>query len=129
MFLGGNLAHSSGGPKAVKYGTTRDYVLNMEIVLPTGEIIMTGASTLKYSTGYNLTHLMIGSEGTLGIITKIIFRLIPLPQHDLLMLVPFASAEKACAAVSEVFSRELLLVQWSLWNVMQLNGVLSMLAE
>ena len=104
-FLGGNLAHSSGGPKAVKYGTTRDYVLNMEIVLPTGEIIMTGASTLKYSTGYSLTHLMIGSEGTLGIITKIIFRLIPLPQHDLLMLVPFASAEKACAAVSEVFSR------------------------
>jgi glycolate oxidase len=104
-FLGGNLAHSSGGPKAVKYGTTRDYVLNMEVVLPTGEIIMTGANTLKYSTGYNLTHLMIGSEGTLGIITKIIFKLIPLPQHDLLMLVPFHSAEKACAAVSEVFRK------------------------
>ncbi len=104
-FLGGNLAHSSGGPKAVKYGTTRDYVLNMEVVLPTGEIIMTGADTLKYSTGYNLTHLMIGSEGTLGIITKIIFRLIPLPKHDLLMLVPFTSAENACAAVSEVFRK------------------------
>lgn len=104
-FLGGNLAHSSGGPKAVKYGTTRDYVLNMEVVLPTGEIIMTGANTLKYSTGYNLTHLMVGSEGTLGIITKIIFRLLPLPQHDLLMLVPFFSAENACAAVSEVFRK------------------------
>ena len=104
-FLGGNLSHSSGGPKAVKYGTTRDYVLNMEVVLPTGEIINTGADTLKYSTGYNLTHLMIGSEGTLGIITKIVFRLIPLPKHDLLMLVPFTSAERACEAVSGVFRK------------------------
>lgn len=101
--LGGNVAHSSGGPKAVKYGTTRDYVLNLEVVLPTGEIIWTGANTLKYSTGYNLTHLMVGSEGTLGIITKIVFRLIPLPSQDLLMLVPFRTAEDACKAVSAVF--------------------------
>ncbi|GAB4132730.1 MAG: FAD-linked oxidase C-terminal domain-containing protein [Bacteroidia bacterium] len=102
-FLGGNLSHSSGGPKAVKYGTTRDYVLNMEVVLPTGEIIQTGANVLKYSTGYNLTHLMIGSEGTLGIITKIVFRLIPYPKYNLVMLVPFRSPEKACEAVSAVF--------------------------
>ncbi|HTL82362.1 MAG TPA: FAD-linked oxidase C-terminal domain-containing protein [Bacteroidia bacterium] len=102
-FLGGNLAHSSGGPKAVKYGTTRDYVLNMEVVLPTGEIVWTGANVLKYSTGYNFTHLMIGSEGTLGVITKIVFRLIPYPQNNLLLLVPFTSAEKACEAVSAVF--------------------------
>lgn len=102
-FLGGNLAHSSGGPKAVKYGTTRDYVLNMEIVLPTGEIVWTGANVLKYSTGYNLTHLMIGSEGTLGVITKIVFRLIPYPKNNLVLLVPFNSAEKACEAVSAVF--------------------------
>lgn len=101
--LGGNVAHSSGGPKAVKYGTTRDYVLNIEMVLPNGEIIWTGANTLKYSTGYNLTHLMVGSEGTLGIITKIVFKLIPLPKHDLLMLVPFTSAEKACEAVGATF--------------------------
>ena len=101
--LGGNVAHSSGGPKAVKYGTTRDYVLNLQVVLPTGEIIWTGANTLKYSTGYNLTQLMVGSEGTLGIITKIVFKLIPLPKHDLLMLVPFTSAELACKAVGEVF--------------------------
>lgn len=101
--LGGNVAHSSGGPKAVKYGTTRDYVLNIEMVLPNGEVILTGANTLKYSTGYNLTHLMVGSEGTLGIITKIVFRLIPLPKHDLLMLVPFTSAEKACEAVGATF--------------------------
>ena len=103
--LGGNIAHSSGGPKAVKYGTTRDYVLNLEVVLPTGDIIWTGANTLKYSTGYNLTHLMIGSEGTLGIITKIVFRLIPLPQHDLLMLIPFNNAVDACKAVGEVFRK------------------------
>lgn len=101
--LGGNVAHSSGGPKAVKYGTTRDYVLNIEMVLPSGEVIWTGANTLKYSTGYNLTHLMVGSEGTLGIITKIVFKLIPLPKHDFLMLVPFYSAEKACEAVGAVF--------------------------
>lgn len=101
--LGGNIAHSSGGPKAVKYGTTRDYVLNLEVVLANGEIIWTGANTLKYSTGYNLTHLMIGSEGTLGIVTKIVFKLIPLPKHDLLMLIPFKSAEQACEAVAAVF--------------------------
>lgn len=102
-FLGGNLAECAGGPKAVKYGVTRDYVLNIEVVLPTGEIIWTGANVLKNSTGYNLTHLMIGSEGTLGIITKIVFRLIPLPAHDMLLLVPFKSAEKACESVAAVF--------------------------
>lgn len=102
-FLGGNLAESAGGPKAVKYGVTKDYVLNCEVVLPTGEIIWTGANVLKNSTGYNLTQLMVGSEGTLGIITKIVFKLIPLPAQNLLMLVPFFSAEKACEAVSAVF--------------------------
>jgi glycolate oxidase len=102
-FLGGNVAESSGGPKCVKYGTTRDYILNLEVVLPTGEIIYTGANTLKNSTGYNLTQLMVGREGTLGIVTKIVTRLIPLPQFDLLMLVPFRSLDQACEAVSEVF--------------------------
>lgn len=102
-FLGGNLAENAGGPKAVKYGTTKDYVLNCEVVLPTGEIIWTGANVLKNSTGYNLTQLIVGSEGTLGIITKIVFKLIPLPTQNLLMLVPFFSPEKACEAVSAVF--------------------------
>lgn len=101
--LGGNLAQSSGGPRAVKYGTTRENVLNLEVVLPTGEVIWTGANTLKYSTGYNLTHLMVGSEGTLGVITKAVFKLRTLPAFDLLMLVPFKSAEEACAAVSAIF--------------------------
>lgn len=102
-FLGGNVAERAGGPKAVKYGVTKDYVLNLEVVLPTGEIIWTGANVLKNSTGYNLTQLMTGSEGTLGIITKIVFRLIPMPKHNLLMLVPFYSAIEACAAVSAIF--------------------------
>jgi glycolate oxidase len=102
-FLGGNVAERAGGPKAVKYGVTKDYVLNLEVVLPTGEIIWTGANVLKNSTGYNLTQLMTGSEGTLGIITKIVFRLIPLPKHNLLMLAPFFSAIKACEAVPAIF--------------------------
>jgi len=102
-FIGGNIAENSGGPKAVKYGVTKDYVLNLEVVLPTGDIIWTGANVLKNSTGYNLTQLMVGSEGTLGIITKAVFRLIPYPKHDLLMLVPFYSAEEACEAVSAIF--------------------------
>ncbi len=102
-FIGGNIAENSGGPKAVKYGVVKDYVLNLQIVLPTGEIIWTGANVLKNATGYNLTQLIVGSEGTLGIVTKIVLRLIPLPQHDLLMLVPFNAAENACAAVSAIF--------------------------
>lgn len=102
-FLGGNVAESAGGPKCVKYGTTRDYILNLEVVLPTGEIIFTGANTLKNSTGYNLTQLMVGSEGTLGIVTKIIVKLLPHPKHDLLILVPFRSLDEACSSVSELF--------------------------
>ncbi len=102
-FLGGNLAECAGGPKAVKYGVTKDYVLNLEVVLPTGDVIWTGANVLKNSTGYNLTQLMVGSEGTLGIITKIVFKLLPMPRYDLLMLVPFSSYENACRSVSAVF--------------------------
>ena len=102
-FLGGNLAENSGGPKALKYGVTKDYVLNLEVVLPTGEIIWTGANVLKNSTGYDLTSLMVGSEGTLGVITKIVFKLISLPTKDITLLVPFDSAENACKAVSAVF--------------------------
>lgn len=103
-FIGGNLAENSGGPKAVKYGVVKDYVLNLEVVLPTGEIIWTGANVLKNATGYNLTQLLVGSEGTLGIITKAVLKLIPLPKYDLLMLVPFNQPENACAAVSAIFA-------------------------
>jgi len=102
-FLGGNLANNSGGPKAVKYGVTRDYVLNMEVVLPTGEIIWTAANVLKNSTGYNLTQLMCGSEGTLGIITKIVFKLRGFPQKNVLLLIPFVTNEEACRAIAAIF--------------------------
>ena len=102
-FIGGNIAENSGGPKAVKYGVVRDYVLNLEMVLPNGDIIWTGANVLKNSTGYNLTQLIVGSEGTLGIVTKIVLKLIPLPKYELLMLAPFQSLEKASEAVSAIF--------------------------
>ena len=102
-FIGGNISENSGGPKAVKYGVVRDYVLNLQVVLPTGEIMWTGANVLKNSTGYNLTQLIVGSEGTLVVVTKIVLRLIPLPKYDLLMLAPFKSLEKAGEAVSAIF--------------------------
>lgn len=102
-FIGGNIAENSGGPKAVKYGVVKDYVLNLELVLADGSIIWTGANVLKNATGYNLTQLVVGSEGTLGLVTKIVLKLIPHPKHDLLMLVPFNSLEKAGEAVSAIF--------------------------
>ena len=102
-FIGGNISENSGGPKAVKYGVVKDYVLNLEVVLPNGDIMWTGANVLKNSTGYNLTQLIVGSEGTLAIVTKIVLRLIPHPKFDLLMLVPFKDVSKASEAVSAIF--------------------------
>lgn len=102
-FIGGNVSENAGGPKAVKYGVTKDYVLNLEVVLPNGDVIWTGANVIKNATGYNLTQLIVGSEGTLAIITKIVLHLIPHPTTDLLMLVPFFDAEKACEAVAAIF--------------------------
>jgi glycolate oxidase len=102
-WIGGNVAENAGGARAVKYGVTKDYVLNLQVVLANGDIIWTGANTLKNSTGYNLTQLMVGSEGTLGIITKIVMKLIPKNSHNVLMLVPFYEANQACEAVSAIF--------------------------
>lgn len=102
-YIGGNIAENSGGPKAVKYGVVKDYVLNLEVVLPTGEIIWTGANVLKNVTGYNLTQLMVGSEGTLGVITKIVLKLLPLPPYELLLLAAFSSVQQACDAVNRLF--------------------------
>ena len=102
-FIGGNISENSGGARAVKYGVTKDYVLNLEVVLPNGEIIQTGANTLKNATGYNLTQLIVGSEGTLGIVTKIVLKLIPAVLHNVLLLVPFFKMEQAAAAVSAIF--------------------------
>lgn len=101
--LGGNIALNAGGPRAVKYGVTGNFIINLELILPNGEKIWTGANTLKNSTGYNLTQLIIGSEGTLGIVTKAVIKLLSLPKYNLLMLIPFHKAEDACKVVSEIF--------------------------
>lgn len=101
-FIGGNIAENSGGPKAVKYGVVKDYVLNLEVVLPNGDIMWTGANVLKNATGYNLTQLIVGSEGTLCVVTKIVLRLIPAVKNDLLLLVPFRKANEACKAVNAI---------------------------
>ena len=102
-FIGGNIAENSGGPHAVKYGVTSDFVLNLEVVLPDGRVMWTGANTLKNATGYNLTQLFVGSEGTLGVVTKAVLKLLPIPSLQRLLLVPFFSAEDACKAVAEFF--------------------------
>ena len=100
--LGGNFALNAGGPKAVKYGVTSNYVLNLEIVLPDGKYFWTGANTLKNATGYNLTQLIVGSEGTLAVITKAVVRLLPLPLENILMLIPFQDNKDACDAVTRL---------------------------
>ena len=132
-WIGGNVSENAGGARAVKYGVTKDYVLNLEVVLPNGEIIWTGANTLKNSTGYNLTQLMVGSEGTLGIITKIVLKLIPKCNHNVLLLVPFYNDYEACEAVSAIFRAGIVpsalefmerdAIDWSLQHVTDLNVV------
>jgi glycolate oxidase len=102
-FIGGNVACNSGGPRAVKYGVVKDFVLNLEVVLADGTVMWTGANTLKNSTGYNFTQLFVGSEGTLGIVTKIVLKLLPYPRYNNIMLAPFKSMDDAGAAVSAVF--------------------------
>lgn len=101
-FIGGNVAENSGGPRAIKYGTAKDYVLNLEAVLPNGQIIKTGANVLKNATGYNLTQLLVGSEGTLAIVTEITLKLIPAVAYNVLMLIPFHNAVDACKAVNTI---------------------------
>jgi len=101
--LGGNIAENSGGPRAVKYGVTKDYVYGLEVVLPNGDVINTGGKLLKNVTGYNLTQLFVGSEGTLGIVTKIIFKLIPLPKAKMTLLIPFPSLKNAAETVTDIF--------------------------
>ncbi len=101
--LGGNVAECAGGPRALKYGVTKDYVYGLEAVLPTGEIIRTGGKLLKNVTGYNLTQLLVGSEGTLAIVTKIILKLLPLPPWKRTLLVPFPTVHHAAKTVAQIF--------------------------
>ncbi|HWQ80965.1 MAG TPA: FAD-linked oxidase C-terminal domain-containing protein, partial [Ignavibacteria bacterium] len=104
-FIGGNIAECSGGPRAAKYGVTRNYVLALEFVTPEGEIISTGSRTIKNVTGYSLAQLLTGSEGTLGIITKIVFRVLSLPEFKKLLLIAFNSVNDCISSVSEIYSR------------------------
>jgi len=105
--LGGNLAECSGGPRALKYGVTKDYIYGVEAVLPNGDIIQTGGKLLKNVTGYNLTQLLLGSEGTLGVITKITIKLLPLPKHKQTLIIPFGSLEAAAKMVPIAFKNGL----------------------
>lgn len=100
--LGGNVAECAGGPRAVKYGVTRDYVLGLEVVLPTGKVIKTGVRTAKGVVGYDLTRLIVGSEGTLGVITKIVLRLLPLPEVVRTLSAVFGRIQHAAKTVSEI---------------------------
>jgi glycolate oxidase len=106
--LGGNVAENAGGPRCVKYGVTRDFVMGLELVLPTGEIIRTGGETYKGVVGYDLTRLVCGSEGTLGVITKIIFKLLPLPEAKKTMLTVFDSIDGAAKAVSTIIGDKII---------------------
>ncbi len=102
-FVGGNVAiTNAGSTKSCKYGKTGEYVLNLEVVLPTGEIFWTGSNMRKNSTGLNLTQLFVGSEGMLGIITKVVYRLIPAPSREILLLAAFRNEEEACRAIVDI---------------------------
>ncbi len=106
--IGGNLAENSGGPRGLKYGVTKDYVIGLEMITPQGEIIRTGGRTVKNVTGYDLTKLIVGSEGTLGIITKAILRLIPKPQASETVMAIFNSLVDAGRAISKILSSGIL---------------------
>lgn len=106
--LGGNVAENAGGPRCVKYGVTRDFVMGLEVVLPTGEIIRTGTETYKAVVGYDMSRLLCGSEGTLGVITKIIFKLLPLPEAKKTMLTIFDSIDGAARAVSTIIASKII---------------------
>ncbi len=106
--IGGNIAEGAGGPRAVKYGTTKDYVCGLEAVLPSGEIINSGGKLVKNATGYSLIQLLIGSEGTLAVVTKIILRLLPLPKVQVDLLVPFDDFQAAADTVSDIIAHRIL---------------------
>jgi glycolate oxidase len=100
--IGGNVAECAGGPRAFKYGTTKRYVLGLEAVLPTGEIVETGGKVVKNVVGYDLTQLLVGSEGTLAVITRIILRLVPKPPVQATLRATFRSVESAVDAVTRI---------------------------
>jgi glycolate oxidase len=105
--IGGNIAEGAGGPRAVKYGTTMHYVCGLEAVLPSGDIIHCGGKLVKNVTGYNLLQLLVGSEGTLAVVTKIILRLLPLPKEQIDLLVPYDDFQAAADTVSAIIAEHI----------------------
>lgn len=106
--MGGNVAECAGGPRCVKYGVTKDYIMGLEVVTPAGEILTTGGETLKNVVGYDLTKLFVGSEGTLGIVTKIIVKLLPKPEAKKTMLVQFTTIDGAAQSVSAIVGAKII---------------------
>ncbi len=106
--IGGNVAECAGGPNSLKYGVTRDYVIGLEVVLPTGAILNTGVRTMKGVVGYDLTRLFVGSEGTLGVVTKITVKLVPLPEAKATILALFTEVEEAARAVSAIIAAKII---------------------
>ncbi len=106
--IGGNIAENAGGPRAVKYGVTKDYVCGLEAVLPSGAIVRTGGKLVKNVTGYNLLQLLVGSEGTLAVVTEIVLRLLPLPKVQIDLLVPFREFQAAADTVSDIIAHRIL---------------------
>ncbi len=100
--IGGNISTNAGGMRAVKYGVTRDYVRGLEVVLPNGEVVEMGGKVVKNSSGYGLKDLMVGSEGTLGFITKAVLKLLPLPKKAISLLIPFPTLEQAIGTVPKI---------------------------
>ena len=105
--MGGNVGHGSGGPRGMKYGTTKDYVIGLEVVLADGRVLHTGGKTLKNASGYDLTHLFVSSEGTLGVITQITVRLLPLPEAKETALAIFDNFDTACDAVAAIIAAKI----------------------
>lgn len=121
--IGGNVAENAGGMRAVKYGVTSSYVMGLEIVLADGSVINTGGKAIKNVTGYNLTQLFTGSEGTLGIITKVLFKLIPMPKARNTLQLMFASLDEACATIHKMLQSGIVPAAAELMDTISLQAV------
>jgi len=121
--LGGNVAHNSGGLRGLKYGVTRDYVIGLEVILASGDVLTTGGKCKKDVAGYNLTSLFIGSEGTLGVVTQILIRLIPLPETQRTAMAFFDDIETAAQVVSEIIAAHIIPVTLELLDAISIRCV------
>lgn len=121
--IGGNVALNAGGPRCLKYGVTVDYVLGMQVVLASGKVVRLGSRNIKDVTGYNLTSLFCGSEGTLGLVTEITLRVVPLPETVQTLLVTFDDLDNTAQAVSDIIGTGILPVSMELMDQMTINAI------